>query len=34
MIDLNNFYLRMEEIGQKPVLLSRQIEGFAVNRIQ
>lgn len=24
----------MEEIGQKPVLLSREIEGFALNRIQ
>jgi len=24
----------MEEIGQKPVLLSREIEGFVVNRIQ
>lgn len=24
----------MEEIGQKPVLLTREIEGFALNRIQ
>lgn len=24
----------MEEIGQKPVTLSREIEGFALNRIQ
>jgi L-gulonate 3-dehydrogenase len=24
----------MEEVGQKPVLLSREIEGFALNRIQ
>jgi L-gulonate 3-dehydrogenase len=24
----------MEEIGQKPVVLSREIEGFALNRIQ
>lgn len=24
----------MEEIGQKPVLLKREIEGFAINRIQ
>lgn len=24
----------MEEIGQKPVLLSREIEGFALNRVQ
>lgn len=25
---------RMTEAGQKPVLLSREIEGFALNRIQ
>ena len=25
---------RMEEAGQKPVSLSREIEGFALNRIQ
>lgn len=24
----------MEEIGQSPVVLSREIEGFALNRIQ
>lgn len=24
----------MEEIGQKPVSLSREIEGFALNRVQ
>lgn len=24
----------MSEVGQKPVLLSREIEGFALNRIQ
>lgn len=24
----------MTEVGQKPVLLSREIEGFALNRIQ
>lgn len=37
---LNLFYkylwniLRMSEVGQKPVTLSREIEGFALNRIQ
>jgi L-gulonate 3-dehydrogenase len=25
---------RMTEVGQKPVVLSREIEGFALNRIQ
>lgn len=31
---LNHFLHRMLEVGQKPVVLSREIEGFALNRIQ
>lgn len=27
-------FFRMTEVGQKPVVLSREIEGFALNRIQ
>jgi L-gulonate 3-dehydrogenase len=32
--NFDNFIFRMSEAGQKPVLLSREIEGFALNRIQ